>query len=99
MRDSLSSMTPPPVMSLPVDVVLNAQQVVGHSLQRELMQERWHRIKATIQNEQLSTRLVWTLQASEQMFAAHHSDPVNWILIILLTTDFGYPHYFLTLKT
>lgn len=54
------------VTSLPINVILNAQQVVGHGLQRELMQERRHRIKATIQNEQLSTRLVWTLDAAEQ---------------------------------
>lgn len=54
------------VVALPVDIILDAQQIVGHGLQRELMQDRWHRIKAPIQDEQLSTRLVWTLKASEQ---------------------------------
>lgn len=32
----------------PVDIVLNAQQVVGHGLQGQLMQQRGHRVKATI---------------------------------------------------
>lgn len=62
------ALKPPSAGYLPVNVVLDAEQVVGHRLQCELMQQRWYRIKATIQDEQLSTRFIWTLEASEHTF-------------------------------
>lgn len=114
-RCTLSSVTPGSYQtslstaSLPVDVVLNAQQVVGHGLQRELMQKRRHRVKATIQNDQLSARLVWTLETSEQKENTTHTVEdwqmfvlftciSSFSLIILLTTDFGYTHSFPSFK-
>lgn len=59
---------------LPVDIIFNAQQVVRHGLQRQLMQERRHRVKATVQNQQLGARLVWTLHTSELRSEREHLD-------------------------
>lgn len=67
-KEAHRALKPPLVEYLPVNIVLDAQQVIGHGLQRELMQNGCHGIKATIQNEQLSTRFIWTLEASEQTF-------------------------------
>lgn len=50
------------VRVLLVDVVLDWQQVIAHSLEGELMQDRWHRVKCPVQDDQLWASLVWTLE-------------------------------------
>lgn len=45
-----------------VDVVFDGQQVVAHSLEGQLMQDRRDRVKRPVQDDQLWTSLIWTLQ-------------------------------------
>lgn len=56
-----------------VDVALDAQQVVGHGLQRELMQQRRHRVKASVQDDELSPGFVWTLTQRQSGFSTTDS--------------------------
>lgn len=44
-----------------VDVILDGQQVVTHSLESEFMQHRGGGVKATVQNEELGASFVRTL--------------------------------------
>lgn len=57
-------------LGLPVDVVLDGQQVVGHGLQRQLVQEGGHGVKTAVQDQQLAARLVWTLDTSDHSWSA-----------------------------
>lgn len=45
-----------------VDVVFNGQQVVAHSLEGQLMQDRRDGVKRPVQDDQLWASLIWTLQ-------------------------------------
>lgn len=53
------------VFVLLVDVVLDWQQVVAHSLEGKLVQDRRHRVKCPVQDDQLWTSFVWTLGRGE----------------------------------
>lgn len=57
-------------LGLPVDVVLDGQQVIGHGLQRQLMQEGGHGVEAAVQDQQLAARLVRTLDTSDHSWSA-----------------------------
>lgn len=48
-----------------VDVILDWQQVVAHSLEGQLMQDRRHGVKRPIQDDQLGTSLVRTLRKGD----------------------------------
>lgn len=48
-----------------VDVVLDWQQVVAHSLEGKLMQDRRHGVECPVQDDQLWTSFVWTLGRGE----------------------------------
>ncbi len=48
-------------MVLPVDIIFDGQQVVGHGLEGELVQKRRHSIKSSVQNDQLRLGLFRTL--------------------------------------
>lgn len=60
-------------LGLPVDVVLDGQQVVGHGLQRQLVQEGGHGVEAAVQDQQLAARLVRTLDTSDHSWSAGES--------------------------
>ena len=49
------------VQSSLVDIVLNGQQVVAHGLESELMQDGGHRVKSSVQDDELRASLIWTL--------------------------------------
>lgn len=47
--------------TIAVHIIHNGQQVVGHRLQCQLVQQRRHTIEATIENQQLGARLLRSL--------------------------------------
>lgn len=47
---------------VPVDVVFDGQQVVAHGLEGELMQDGGDGVKSPVQDDQLRTSLIGTLQ-------------------------------------
>lgn len=49
-----------------VDIVLDGQQVIAHSLKGQLVQHWGSRVEATIQDEELGASLVRTLQSHQQ---------------------------------
>lgn len=45
-----------------VNIIFDGQQVIGHSLEGELMQDRRDRVESPVQNNELRASLVWTLE-------------------------------------
>lgn len=50
----------------PVDVLINVQHVVDHSLEGELMQDRRDGVIATVHDQQLGARFISTLPSNTQ---------------------------------
>lgn len=71
-------------LGLPVDVVLDGQQVVGHGLQRQLVQEGGHGVEAAVQDQQLAARLVRTLDTSDHSWSAGGSQDKSEVTAVAL---------------
>lgn len=51
--------------ALLVDIVVDGQQVVAHSLEGELMEDGGHRVEGPVQDDELGASLVRTLVEQE----------------------------------
>lgn len=58
-------------MFILVDVILDGQQVVGHGLQRQLVQQWRHAVEPSVQYQELRTRFLWTLAHSRLVSLRH----------------------------
>lgn len=61
------------VFLLLVDIILNGEQVVAHSLEGKLMQYRRDWVKRPVQDDQLWASLIWTLQGERQAYRNERS--------------------------